>query len=168
MTEIYLHFLFAHYELYGNAPVVVARPSSLSLWRVAGEGRYPEASASGAGLSVLRLVPAPSNIAGALRVVGRLCLWFSFGASVPMLPGWPPPLSAACGLRGGLVCRPSRRSRACDMFIARRISRSTRFRRFHARKCCWITNVARRLMSKDAANEIWARRMRRKFCSLMI
>ena len=24
MTEIYLHFLFAHYGLYGNAPVVVA------------------------------------------------------------------------------------------------------------------------------------------------
>ena len=23
MTEIYLHFLFAHYGLYGNAPVVV-------------------------------------------------------------------------------------------------------------------------------------------------
>ena len=23
MTEIYLHFLFAHYGLYGNAPVVM-------------------------------------------------------------------------------------------------------------------------------------------------
>ena len=34
MTEIYLHFMFAHYGLYGNAPVTLALLSGQLFWRL--------------------------------------------------------------------------------------------------------------------------------------